>query len=58
MGASGAIAIIGRKAIEVAEDKETKRAELAEEYNRKFMTPYIAAERGYVDAVILPSETR
>ena len=58
MGASGAIAVIGRKAIDAAEDKEEKYAELVKEYNSKFMTPYIAAEHGYVDAVILPSETR
>lgn len=58
MGASGAVAIIGRRDIEAAEDKEAKRQELIDEYNRKFMTPYIAAEHGYVDEVILPEETR
>ncbi|MBQ4185492.1 MAG: methylmalonyl-CoA carboxyltransferase, partial [Clostridiales bacterium] len=58
MGASGAVAIIGRKAIEAAEDKDAKRAELVAEYNDKFMNPYVAASRGYVDEVILPEETR
>ena len=58
MGASGAVSIIGRKAIEAAEDKDAKRAELIDEYNDKFMNPYVAAERGYVDAVIRPEETR
>jgi len=58
MGASGAIAIIGRKEIEAAVDKDAKRAELIEEYERKFMNPYIAAEHGYVNEVIQPSETR
>ena len=58
MGAAGAVAIIGRKAIDEAEDKAAKRAELVEEYNRKFMNPYVAAERGYVDEVIAPEETR
>jgi propionyl-CoA carboxylase beta chain len=58
MGASGAVAIIGRKAIEAAEDKEAKKAELVAEYNDKFMNPYVAANRGYVDEVILPEETR
>ena len=58
MGASGAVAIIGRKAIEAAEDKDAKREELVAEYNDKFMNPYVAASRGYVDEVILPEETK
>ena len=58
MGAAGAVAIIGRKAIDEAADKEAKRTELVEEYNHKFMNPYVAAERGYVDEVISPAETR
>ena len=58
MGASGAVAIIGRKAIEEAADKNAKRIELEEEYNQKFMNPYVAAERGYVDEVIEPAMTR
>ncbi len=58
MGAAGAVAIIGRKAIDDAEDKAAKREELVDEYNRKFMNPYVAAERGYVDEVITPEETR
>lgn len=58
MGASGAVAIIGRRAIEAAEDKEAERAKQIDAYNRKFMTPYVAAERGYVDEVIMPGETR
>ena len=43
---------------EQAEDKAAKRTELVEEYNQKFMNPYVAAERGYVDEVITPEETR
>ena len=58
MGASGAVAIIGRKTIEAAEDKDGKRAELVSEYNDKFMNPYVAASRGYVDEVILPEDTK
>lgn len=58
MGASGAVAIIGRKTIEAAENPEEKRQELIEEYNRQFMNPYIAAEHGYVDEVIQPADTR
>jgi propionyl-CoA carboxylase beta chain len=52
MGAQGAVNIIFRK------EPEAKRAGLVEDYNLHFATPYIAAERGYVDAVIAPSETR
>ena len=58
MGAAGAVSIIGRKAIKNAEDPAAKKKELLEEYNNKFMNPYIAAEHGYVDEVILPGETR
>ena len=58
MGADGAVNVIGRKAIEAAEDKEAKRAEMVAEYNEKFMNPYAAAARGLVDQVIDPVETR
>lgn len=58
MGAEGAVSIIGRKAIANAEDPAAKREELLSEYDKKFMNPYIAAEHGYVDEVILPQETR
>ncbi len=58
MGAAGAVSIIGKKAIETAADPSAKKEELLIEYNEQFMNPYIAAEHGYVDKVILPSETR
>ena len=58
MGAAGAVAIIGKRAIDAAEDPAAKRQELVDEYNRKFMNPYVAAEHGYVDEVIRPEETR
>lgn len=58
MGAAGAVSIIGRKEIENSEDPTAKKEELLDEYNNKFMNPYIAAEHGYVDEVILPEETR
>ena len=58
MGAEGAINIIGRKQIQAAEDPEAKRAELVEEYEKKFLNPYIAAKRGFVDEVIRPDETK
>ena len=58
MGAEGAVNIIGKKQIDDAADKAAEREKLIREYNDKFMTPYIAAARGYVDEVILPKETR
>ncbi len=57
MGASGAVAVIGKRAIDSAEDPAAKRQELIDEYNEKFMNPYVAAQHGYVDEVILPEET-
>ena len=58
MGAEGAVNIIQRKEIAAATDAASKRAELIADYSEKFSTPYIAAERGYVDAVIEPQDTR
>jgi acetyl-CoA carboxylase carboxyltransferase component len=58
MGAEGAVNIVFRKEIERAADPEGRRAELIDEYRRKFSTPYAAAERGFIDDVIEPSETR
>jgi acetyl-CoA carboxylase carboxyltransferase component len=58
MGPEGAVNIVMRRDIDQAEDKEAKRRELIEDYERKFANPYIAAERGYVDDVIEPAETR
>jgi acetyl-CoA carboxylase carboxyltransferase component len=58
MGPEGAVNIVFKKQIEKAEDPQVRRAELIAEYQRKFATPYWAAERGYVDDVIEPAETR
>jgi len=58
MGAQGAVNIIYRRELLAADDPEARRAELVADYTDHFATPYLAAERGYVDAVILPSETR
>lgn len=58
MGAEGAVDIIFRSEIKTAEDKNKARGELIRQYDEKFMSPYIAANRGYVDEVILPEETR
>jgi propionyl-CoA carboxylase beta subunit len=58
MGPQGAVNIIFRKELESAEDTDARRAELLEEYTERFANPYVAAERGYVDDVIDPRETR
>jgi propionyl-CoA carboxylase beta chain len=58
MGAQGAVNILYRKELGTAEDPEQRRAELIEEYTDTLANPYQAAERGYIDRVILPHETR
>jgi len=58
MGTKGAVEIIFRKEIESAENSEGKQKELEDNYNKEFAHPYKAAERGFIDDVILPSETR
>jgi len=58
MGVEGAVNIIFRDRIEAADDADVERARLIAEYEERFANPYIAAARGYVDEVILPSETR
>jgi acetyl-CoA carboxylase carboxyltransferase component len=58
MGAEGAVGIVNRREIAAAEDSDAQRAELVEAYRERFANPYIAASKGYVDAVILPRETR
>jgi acetyl-CoA carboxylase carboxyltransferase component len=58
MGPDGAVNIIFRKELEKAENPVQKKAELVAEYRRKFASPYVAAERGYIDDVIEPKETR
>lgn len=58
MGADGAVNIIAGRKIEASENPEEARAEAIKEYEDKFMNPYIAAERGYVDEVIRPEETK
>jgi acetyl-CoA carboxylase carboxyltransferase component len=58
MGAEGASNIIHRKEITEAADPAAKRKEKIQEYEGLFSNPYVAASRGYIDAVILPSETR
>jgi acetyl-CoA carboxylase carboxyltransferase component len=58
MDANGAASIIFRKEIEGAADPESRRSELMLEYEDRFLNPYQAAERGYVDDVIDPRDTR
>ena len=58
MGAKGAAEIIFRNEIKAADDPEAKLKEKEEEYLGHFANPYRAAERGYVDEVIMPSDTR
>jgi acetyl-CoA carboxylase carboxyltransferase component len=58
MGPQGAVEIVYRKEIAAAEDPEARKAELVEDYTERFANPYRAAERGYVDDVIDPAETR
>ena len=58
MGPEGAVNIVYKRELEKAENKEEERAQKIEEFRQRFANPYIAAERGYVDAVIQPRETR
>ena len=58
MGAQGAVNLLHRSELKKASDPEALRAELIEEYTDRFANPYNAAERGIVDDVILPGETR
>jgi len=60
MGADGAVNILFRRELEkgTPEEQEKLRARLTEEYRREFLNPYLAAERGYIDDVIDPAETR
>jgi acetyl-CoA carboxylase carboxyltransferase component len=58
MGPGGAVNILYRQQIRNAEDPEALRERLTAEYREKFSNPYVAAERGFVDAVIAPRTTR
>jgi propionyl-CoA carboxylase beta chain len=58
MGPEGAVNIIFRGEIEKAENPEEKRRELIDHYRETFANPYKAAELGYIDAVIMPEDTR
>ncbi len=58
IGAEGAVNVLYRRELAEAEDSNGARARKIEEYRERFANPFIAAERGYVDDVIEPHETR
>jgi acetyl-CoA carboxylase carboxyltransferase component len=58
MGPQGAVEIVYRRELQQAADPQARRAELVDEYIERYANPYVAAERGYVDDVIEPQETR
>ncbi len=58
MGPQGAVEIVNRRELAEAADPAARRAELVEEYTERYANPYIAAERGFVDDVIDPTDTR
>ncbi|MDH5521845.1 MAG: methylmalonyl-CoA carboxyltransferase, partial [Acidimicrobiia bacterium] len=58
MGPEGAAEIVHRREIQAAADPDSRRAELIDDYKEQFANPWIAAERGYVDDVIDPADTR
>ena len=58
MGPNGAVEIVYRRELAEAADPVRRRAELIDEYTERYANPYIAAERGYIDDVISPADTR
>ena len=58
MGPQGAVEIIYRRELQSAADPVARRAELVDDYTERYANPYIAAERGYIDDVIDPADTR
>jgi acetyl-CoA carboxylase carboxyltransferase component len=58
MGPQGAVEIVYRRELQTAADPDARKAELVEEYTERFANPYGAAERGFVDDVIDPADTR
>ena len=58
MGPEGAVNIVYRRELQKADDREKLRRGKVEEFRARFANPYIAAERGWVDAIIEPRDTR
>jgi propionyl-CoA carboxylase beta chain len=56
MGAEGAVGVLYRK--EIADRDEDYRTEKVSEFQEKFANPYVAAEKGFIDEIIEPSQTR
>ncbi|MGQ0679358.1 MAG: acyl-CoA carboxylase subunit beta [Actinomycetota bacterium] len=58
MGPEGAVGVVFRKQLDASDEPEALKAKLIKEYTEKFSNPFVAAERGYIDAVIEPQLTR
>jgi propionyl-CoA carboxylase beta chain len=58
MGPEGAVNVLYRRELARADDPEAARAQRVAEFREKFANPYVAADRGFVDEVILPRQTR
>jgi acetyl-CoA carboxylase carboxyltransferase component len=58
MGPEGAVNVLYRKELQKAADPEAQRRAKAQEFREKFANPYIAADRGFIDEVIRPRDTR
>src|SRR6202044_2969308 len=58
MGPEGAVDIVYKRDLEKADNREAVRQKKIEEFRERFANPYVAADRGFVDAVIQPRETR
>jgi propionyl-CoA carboxylase beta chain len=58
MGPDGAVKILYKKRIKEAKDPKAEEKQLVDEYTEKFANPFVTASKGYIDAVIRPSETR
>jgi propionyl-CoA carboxylase beta chain len=58
MGPEGAVNIVYRRELAAASDQDVVRQQKIEEFRDRFANPFVAAERGYIDDVIEPRETR
>jgi propionyl-CoA carboxylase beta chain len=58
MGAEGAVNIVYRRELTAAADKDAARKQKIDEFRERFANPFVAAERGFIDDVIEPHETR
>src|ERR1700733_14801804 len=58
MGPEGAVNIVYKRELEKSDNPDADRAAKIEEFRERFANPYVAAERGYLDAVIRPAQTR